>query len=504
MLEQVGNLLFIIPDFLYIEDYQKLLYYNDIPLGTLQISSYLRSRKNIKTNIIDLRLEQEKYPNLAIKEPFEFNEKKLTNPFLKTNTRQVDGDFDRFKKSFFQCLEKKGIQEFDNIGINCYTSYQYSYTNFIATLIKCEFPKKNIIVGGYHPTGVPEDFTYKNSPFNFIIKGEAELILIDLLESGILKGNGKPNIFNSKNCIDINTLPFPDYELYLTQYPFKNKFKFEFYMSRGCPYQCAFCALNFPFRNVTFEKFKEDFTRLCQLVGDYNPNLLKIAFADQSFGRVSISEKVLEYIIQNNFSDTFNFSCQSRVENFEDRSNLIKKYREANMIIGFGFESANKNLLIEMHKTETPKKYIQTMEKILDHYKKANGPYCRINLLAGFPGEDHHSFNETMEFVNDNCLHKNIQISPTLFSNYPNVFVYKNMVYYRKKYGSKFIKAWWKLPSNPFKNSVLKKVSKNYSRKQLIGDYKDNYFEILRAWNGEIFRDLLHWKLFFNNWYKQL
>ena len=69
MPENVENILFIIPGFFYIEDYQKLLYYNDIPLGTLQISSYLRSKMNIKTKIIDLRLEQEKYPNLAIKEP---------------------------------------------------------------------------------------------------------------------------------------------------------------------------------------------------------------------------------------------------------------------------------------------------------------------------------------------------------------------------------------------------------------------------------------------------
>ena len=64
MAKNKNNLLFIIPGFFYIEDYQKLLYYNDIPLGTLQLSSFLREKANIETQIIDLRVEQDKYPDL--------------------------------------------------------------------------------------------------------------------------------------------------------------------------------------------------------------------------------------------------------------------------------------------------------------------------------------------------------------------------------------------------------------------------------------------------------
>ncbi len=482
MLDNGESLLFVIPGFFYIGDYQKLLYYNDIPLGTLQISSYLKNKMKIKTGIIDLRLEQENYPNLAIKEPIR----------------------EQFKSSLLKCLEKNGIQEFQNIGINCYTSFQYLQTDLIANILKDEFPKKKIIVGGYHPTAIPEDFVYNNSPFDFVIRGEAELILLNLFKSKILKKHRKTQIINSDGCVDINSLPFPDYELYLAQYPYKNKFKFEFFMSRGCPYQCAFCAKNFDFRSFTFEKFKEQFEKLCNIVGNYNNNIPKIAFADQSFNRVSISKKVLKYLIENHLQERFNFSCQARVEPFAHNINLIKTYRKAKMVVGFGFESASRNILIEMHKTNNPNKYIKVMKKILKKYKDINDVYCRLNILVGFPGEDQKSFNETLEFLTTYALHKNIQISPTLFSNYPNVFVYRNTDYYKNKFGSKFIKEWWKLPSNPFKNSVPEKISNSYTKKQLIGDYKDKYFEILRLWNKEIFADLVYWKTFFNNWYNQL
>jgi len=40
------------------------MYYNDIPLGTLQISSFLKEKERIETNIVDLRVESEINKNL--------------------------------------------------------------------------------------------------------------------------------------------------------------------------------------------------------------------------------------------------------------------------------------------------------------------------------------------------------------------------------------------------------------------------------------------------------
>ncbi len=484
MTEKNSTLLFIIPGFFYIEDFQKLLYYNDIPLGTLQISSFLKERANVITNIIDLRLEGE------------MNNKLNVETSIKED----------FKKDFIKVLERENIQEFQNIGINCYTSMNFFQTNMIADILKEEFPEINIIVGGYHPTAVPEDFTYEDSPFDFVIRGEAELALLDLFNSSIIQksNSNRTKILFSKILIDINSLPFPDYELYLNKYPYKDKFKFEFYMSRGCPYQCAFCADNYKFRSFTFEKFKEQFKELIKIVQDYNSKNLKIGFADQTFNKVSISERVLDYIFDNKLQEDFTFSCQNRVEVISENPKIIDKLRKCRMTVGYGLEAVNKNLLKEMHKTENPIKYIENVKEIIKKYKNDNDFYCRLNVLVGFPGENQETFNETIDFINKHALHKNIQISPTLFSNYPNVFVYKNMKYYEKKYGTQFIRNWWKLELNAFKNAVPQKPSKIYSLKDMIRDYKDNYIKILKVFKRNTFTELVTWKRFFNKWYSEL
>ncbi|TFG05591.1 MAG: hypothetical protein EU539_09130, partial [Promethearchaeota archaeon] len=59
------DLFLIIPGFFYIGDYQKALYYGDLPLGTLQLSAYLRKKENVNSQIVDLRVEGEKNENLS-------------------------------------------------------------------------------------------------------------------------------------------------------------------------------------------------------------------------------------------------------------------------------------------------------------------------------------------------------------------------------------------------------------------------------------------------------
>ncbi|MHA1256274.1 MAG: B12-binding domain-containing radical SAM protein [Promethearchaeota archaeon] len=483
------KILFIIPSFFYIENYQRLLYYNDLPLGVLQLSSFLKERANIETSIIDLRIEEKK----------EIYNGLLTDPL----------DSDAFKDTFVKLLVHYNLQDFEYVAISCYTSFQYLYTNVISQIVKEEFPHLSIIVGGYHPTAVPEDFTFKGSPFNYIIRGEAEKVLLEIVRNNDMKmiknSNGAPlpKVLTSKTSIDVNSLPFPDYDLYLRKYPFKNEFNFDFYMSRGCPYQCAFCATNYKFRCFDFGNFKRDFQRLCNIVEEFNNKSPKISFADQSFNQVGIKRKVLEYILTNKLYEKFTFSCQSRVEAVENDVTLIRLFRRCKMIIGFGFETASKEMLKVMDKTDDPTHYIKIMEKILHQYKNEDGQYCRINLLSGFPGETSESFFDTIHFLEENALHENIQLSPSLFSNYPNVSVYSNMEYYEKKYGAEFIKEWWKLKSNPLKNSVPEKPSKTYHKKDLINDYKEQYIKFLRAFKKSSFKDLFIWKVFFNKWYRE-
>ena len=276
------------------------------------------------------------------------------------------------------------------------------------------------------------------------------------------------------------------------------------YNSRGCPYQCAFCAKNYCFRSFSFEQFKKNFLRLCKIVEDYNSKNPKIGFTDQSFNSVSISEKILDYVLKNELHEKFTFSCQSRIESIAENPSIIDKFKKCKMVVGYGFETANKNILVEMHKTNNPNDYLANSIKILDKYKESNDTYCRFNILLGFPGENKTTFDDSVDFIEKYALHENVQISPTLFENYPNVFVYNNMDYYENKFNTKFIKEWWKLPSNPLKNSIPLQSSKEYSLKELLVDYVEKYTKILNVFKKQSFLEIITWKKFYNKWIKQL
>lgn len=480
------NFLFIIPGFFNLEKYQKLLYYNDLPLGTLQISSYLKKNHPIKTDIIDMRVEEENDPKWDSK--------------LK--------DILKFKKHLINILESNKIQDYQYIGINCFTSYQYLQSKLIAELIKQNFKDKIIFVGGYHPSSAnPQDFCYKNSPFDFIIKNEAELILSEYFRNHNkyrTNENTVPQILKSKKLIDLNDLPPPDYDLYINKYPYKDKFKFELYTSRGCPYQCSFCSLNYRFRTVSFEIFKKYFDKIVEIVLEQNKKYPKISFADQAFFSMPLREKILDYIIHNELYENITFSCQSRIETVAKNPKLINKIRKTNLIVGYGLESADKMLLTEMKKTRDPTKYLEMMKKIIQFYKQEDINYCRLNLLCGFPGENEETFNNTINFIEEFATHENIQLSPSLFACYPNTPAYLKMNYYENQFGSKFNRNWWIENVNHFKLSVLKKCSYNYSLKDLLYDYKRQYLGLLKHFKYQRFKILVIWGRFFSQWYHEL
>ncbi len=487
MKEKNSNLLFIVPGFLYIESYQKMLYYNNIPVQTLQISSFLREKEGIKTQFIDLRIEEDKYSGLNVENP----------------------DSELFKKDYIKVLEKNNIQEFQNVAIIFDSPNQYLQTELMAKILKKQFPNINLIVGGSHPTVYHEDFIYKSSPYDIVIIGEAEGVFLKLFNSNFLKkirNQPKPRLLISDKMVDINSLPLPDYEMYLQQYPYKDRFNFEISMSQGCPFDCRFCKIikNYKLKNYSFDVFQKNFENLLEFVESYNKQQPKITFSDQSFNSASISKKVLNYIYENEIQNRFKFSCQTRLEIVHKQPQLIDLFKKTKMIVGFGFETANKNLLIEMNKTKNPKRYVEKMKDIVEIYKKEGEIYCRLNIIAGFPGENQQTFNDTIKFINDNALHENIQISPTLFINDPCTHVYNNMIYYEENYNTKFCKEWWKIPSDPLKNSILEKPSKNYYKKQLIRDYKDKYFPILRIFKYSSFTGLAKWKRYFDRWYEEI
>lgn len=138
----------------------------------------------------------------------------------------------------------------DLIGFSCTTGI-HKWALEYAEKIK-KFCNAKIIFGGPHPTYFPE--IINQGPVDIICRGEGELAILELAN----KINIQESLVNTLNCWfkidgavkkndqrllveDLDTLPFPDRELYLKKYPVLNKSQKVFLGGRGCPFNCTFC-----------------------------------------------------------------------------------------------------------------------------------------------------------------------------------------------------------------------------------------------------------------------
>lgn len=138
------------------------------------------------------------------------------------------------------------------VAFSC-TSGRHLWATKIGRMLKKHLDVVTVI-GGPHATYFPE--TVEDEAFDAVCVGEGEEALVELLEK-IEKGESITGIQNLwvkeggriyKNPVrplveDLDSLPFPDRELYM-KFPFVREFQrdtFTFMTGRGCPYDCSFC-----------------------------------------------------------------------------------------------------------------------------------------------------------------------------------------------------------------------------------------------------------------------
>ncbi|KPK42631.1 MAG: hypothetical protein AMJ78_01795 [Omnitrophica WOR_2 bacterium SM23_29] len=180
----------------------------------------------------------------------------------------VDREVKRYGLSFENI--KKRIESFlpDVVGVSCLFSAQTQNVKKICKLAK-EIDKKAItVIGGAHPSTLPEEML-EDSNVDFVVIGEGEEKIRKLLEyienkkdmqledmdgigfryNGSIKINGR-NIYST----NLDTFPFPYWDAFpLERYFFigaphggltKKAPFLPVITSRGCPFECIFCSVH--------------------------------------------------------------------------------------------------------------------------------------------------------------------------------------------------------------------------------------------------------------------
>ncbi|MHA1269334.1 MAG: B12-binding domain-containing radical SAM protein [Candidatus Helarchaeota archaeon] len=170
--------------------------------------------------------------------------------------RILDRDIEHFSRNYFA----KFVNSFkpDLVGITM------SATEHNDGLALAKISKQfgaDVVCGGFHPTAIPE-LLLKYPFIDYVVRGEGELTMRELVEEGPLVDTGKNNILglsykdtdgtiihNSDRPLveDIDALPFPARHLRRKPYLYKfsyapNRCADQINFVRGCYGTCTFCC----------------------------------------------------------------------------------------------------------------------------------------------------------------------------------------------------------------------------------------------------------------------
>lgn len=289
------------------------------------------------------------------------------------------------------------LADCDAIAFSLYRRNRF----FVASLIEeiaYAYPDKKIVIGGPHTRWMELQGETFDSRFSWVI-GEGEQAISNVLNSSA------PVRIRFDELSDLDAIPFLDFaaydlSLYSPTLPLLS--------SRGCIHQCAFCTerlLTKTFRQHSPQYMADQIELLHRTYGrntfSFQDSLIN---ADsgwlESFCRKLIEKKIdIIWEAQAAISPTMPTGLMR----------LMKQSGCYNLFIGL--ESACDRTLKRMNKGFTRGQalvFLKNLHQAQLHYE--------ISLIAGYPGEDETSFEETYEFIrtHKNLIPKIAQVNPYL------------------------------------------------------------------------------------------
>ena len=311
------------------------------PIGICYLAAYIRKELNLKVDIIDAHLER-----LSVEETLE------------------------------RILGKK----YDVVGISFMTP-QADFAYELSRRIKEADEKICIVHGGVHPTVCPTDSLQNYA--DFCVIGEGEVTFKELLES-IMKGEESVNIdglaYKLKDEIkftkprkfiqNLDEIPHPAYDLvpiekYKEDIHVRKGLAIPIMASRGCPFNCSFCASPAIWRRKVRHRSAENIIEEIELyINQYN--IRKFHFYDDNF---LLSARRMDEFCKMVEKKNLNIEwiCLGRADTINRHPEILTTMKRAGCVgLEIGVETLDDNVLKSTNKNITALDSLNAMKHILD------------------------------------------------------------------------------------------------------------------------------------------
>jgi len=261
------------------------------------------------------------------------------------------------------------------------------------------------VFGGIHPTSLPAETLLTGVP-DFVCVGEGEAAIVELARAlrdgtdpqstpniGFLR-NGAPVLNPPRPPIEnLDTLPFPDKELYYSNYPFFNC-GYLADTSRGCPHTCAYCCNNV-YHGVYGAKWFRRRTPSCVIdelkaaKTKWNPPF--VHFVDEVLN--SDEDWLTEFAARYKTEINLPFSCYAFPDALtKQTAALLAEAGCFKVQTGLQVYDDKKRMGL-LRRPSTRKAAAEAIARL-----KKRGIYVTVDIILGFPDETEQELSNLLEF----------------------------------------------------------------------------------------------------------
>lgn len=335
--------------------------------------------------------------------------------------------------------------DFDILAISCWTSLSYLATIMVARIWREFYPDRLIVVGGYHATARPEDFILPKKTIDYVIRGEGEITFKEIAESYAVTGRPlEPKVVVGQALEPNDFVPI-NYDLVeefiQTQFP-DNLGMLVTFLSRGCPFGCAFCMETLKTRRWRPASIEFALNEIQTAAERFK--FSGFGFGDACFGVDRRWRKeFLKELIQLN--PPFWVLFETRPEYLDpDDIELLGQIKSQ---VQIGLESCSPEMLRIMNKSKQPERFIAAFREA-SHRMSDNGVIHGANLVFNHPGETRKTIEETFAVIDMELARGSSTLVWTShdYVHFPGSYVDNNRAMYAEKYGTEIIyPEWWKM-----------------------------------------------------------